>query len=79
MCCASLPANYGFWSPVDTVEKLHLRPISPRSKLDEATAILQGLTRTDAPWEENWNKRYRMNMDKIKSGDICQLPRWSAV
>lgn len=59
--------------PVDTVEKLHLRPISPRSKLDEATAILQGLTRTDAPWEENWNKRYRMNMDKIKSGDICQL------
>ena len=59
--------------PVDTVEKLHLRPISPRAKLDEVTAILQGLAQADCPWEENWNKRYRMNMEKIKSGDICQL------
>jgi len=31
------------------------------------------LKEAPSPWEENWNKRYRLNMDKIKSGDICQV------
>ncbi|MDO4732514.1 MAG: CarD family transcriptional regulator [Bacillota bacterium] len=56
--------------PVDTVEKVGLRPICPKSKLAEVENILR---RPSPPWEENWNKRYRINMDKIKSGDICQL------
>ena len=24
-------------------------------------------------WDDNWNRRYRVNMDKIKSGDIREI------
>ena len=56
--------------PVDTVQTAGLRPVSSSSKLQEVTDILTG---APVHWEDNWNKRYRMNMDKIKSGDVCQL------
>ena len=56
--------------PVDSVEKAGLRPICPPAKLHEVADILQEPPHS---WEENWNKRYRIHMDKIKSGDICQL------
>ncbi len=56
--------------PVDTAEKVGMRPVSDRSRLDEARAVLSG---PPSPWEDNWNRRYRLNMDKIKSGDICEL------
>jgi CarD family transcriptional regulator len=56
--------------PVDTVEKAGMRIICDRQMLDQVEHILQG---EPSPWEDNWNRRYRLNMDKIKSGDICQL------
>ena len=56
--------------PVDTVEKAGMRPICDQAQLQKVKDILQD--RAPA-WEENWNRRYRLNMDKIKSGDICQL------
>lgn len=56
--------------PVDTVSQAGMRPICGREQLDQVRDIL----RHSAPvWEDNWNRRYRANMDKIKSGDICQL------
>ena len=56
--------------PVDTVEKVGVRPVCGAEKLSEVADVLRG---APSPWEENWNRRYRLNMDKIKSGDICQL------
>ncbi len=56
--------------PVDKVENVGMRPISNSDKLEEAMGVLRGEAST---WEDNWNKRYRLNMDKIKSGDICLL------
>lgn len=56
--------------PVDTVQNAGMRLICDRAKLDEVESILQD---DPSPWEDNWNRRYRLNMDKIKSGDICQL------
>ena len=56
--------------PVDGVQKNGMRSISCEEKLAEVFSILGG---ESSPWEENWNKRYRLNMDKIKSGDICHL------
>lgn len=56
--------------PVDTVQKVGMRPVCTEEKLAEVNGILQG---DASPWEDNWNKRYRLNMDKIKSGDICEL------
>ncbi|MCR4962923.1 MAG: CarD family transcriptional regulator [Firmicutes bacterium] len=56
--------------PVDTVDKIGMRPVSDDETLALVKDILQGEA---SPWEDNWNRRYRENMDKIKSGDICQL------
>lgn len=56
--------------PVESVDQAGLRPVCGESKLDEVEGVLSAEV---SPWEENWNRRYRLNMDKIKSGDICQL------
>lgn len=56
--------------PVESVEKAGMRPICGLEKLDEVHEVLCA---EPSPWEDNWNRRYRLNMDKIKSGDICQL------
>ena len=56
--------------PVDTAEKVGMRLVSDAERLRQARSVLSGPA---SPWEENWNRRYRLNMDKIKSGDICEL------
>ncbi|MDO4581999.1 MAG: CarD family transcriptional regulator [Bacillota bacterium] len=56
--------------PVDTVEKAGMRCVCDQHKLHEVEDILR---QQCSAWDENWNRRYRMNMEKIKSGDICQL------
>jgi len=56
--------------PVDTAEDSGLRPVSEKEKIAEVEEVLAG---AGGKWEENWNRRYRLNMDKIKSGDICAL------
>lgn len=56
--------------PVDTAEKVGMRLVSDAERLRQAKDVLSGPA---SPWEENWNRRYRLNMDKIKSGDICEL------
>lgn len=56
--------------PVDGVERVGMRHVCDAETLDEVRTILSD---TPSPWEDNWNRRYRLNMDKIKSGDICQL------
>ena len=56
--------------PVDTVQKAGMRRVCDAVMLEKVNDILRG---DSSPWEENWNRRYRLNMDKIKSGDICQL------
>lgn len=56
--------------PVDGVERVGMRRVCNEDQLCEVRLILQDAA---SPWEDNWNRRYRLNMDKIKSGDICQL------
>jgi CarD family transcriptional regulator len=56
--------------PVDSAEKVGMRLVSDAERLRQARNVLSGPA---SPWEENWNRRYRLNMDKIKSGDICEL------
>ncbi|MCL2495889.1 MAG: CarD family transcriptional regulator [Clostridiales bacterium] len=56
--------------PVDGVERTGMRPVCDAEKLAEVRLILRDVP---SPWDDNWNRRYRLNMDKIRSGDICQL------
>ena len=56
--------------PVENSELLGVRIISSREDAEEALRILG---RKSTPMTGNWNKRYRENMEKIKTGDIGQV------
>jgi len=56
--------------PVDCVEEIGVRGIITDSDMEEVLEILSG---EKSQMSQNWNKRYRNNMDKIKSGDICEV------
>ena len=55
---------------MDNVEEVGVREIIAREEMEEVVDVLKG-NKTDMP--QNWNRRYRLNMDKIKSGDIFEI------
>ena len=58
--------------PVDNVENIGVRKIISNSEVEEVFDIL----REDSSLNKmNWNKRYRANMDRMKSGDIFEVAR----
>ncbi len=56
--------------PVDNVEDVGVREIINSEDMDRVISILKG-SKTSMP--QNWNRRYRINMDKIKSGDVFEI------
>jgi CarD family transcriptional regulator len=56
--------------PTKNVEQMGLRQVISRDEVDKVMDVLNG-DQTSMP--ANWNKRYRLNMDKIKSGDIYEI------
>ncbi len=56
--------------PKDTCEKVGVRPIL---SADEANAVLLTLGEADVCMNQNWNKRYRENMLRIRSGDLREV------
>ena len=56
--------------PVDNIEEIGIREIIGDNDMEKVVTILKG-DRTKMP--QNWNRRYRMNMEKIKSGDIFEI------
>lgn len=56
--------------PVDNINEVGIREIISKREMEEVITILEG-DRTKMP--KNWNRRYRANMDKIKSGDIFEI------
>lgn len=56
--------------PVDNVENIGIRDIVEEKQIADVISILkEKVELTDL----NWNKRYRSNMEKIKSGDILEV------
>ena len=56
--------------PVHAIRDAGLRPIVGREAADRVFALLA----EDATQEHgNWNRRYRSNLEKLKSGDIFEL------
>lgn len=56
--------------PVDNVDKIGVRNIiSP----DEADRLLEDFSSYECEETQNWNRRYRENMEKIKSGSIKKV------
>lgn len=56
--------------PVDNVEEIGIREVIDDKDMQKVLDILRG-DKTKMP--QNWNRRYRVNMEKIKSGDIFEI------
>ena len=56
--------------PVETCEAIGVRPIV---KPDEAEKIIGAIPALEVEMTSNWNKRYRENMLRIKSGDLLEV------
>ncbi|MGM0379856.1 MAG: CarD family transcriptional regulator [Bacillota bacterium] len=56
--------------PADNTEDLGLRHVVDEEKLNEVFDVLvSGLSKMD----KNWNRRFRKNSDKLKTGDILEV------
>lgn len=56
--------------PIDNIEDIGIREVINNQEVEQVLAVL-GDDETKMP--QNWNRRYRANMDKIKSGDIYEI------
>lgn len=56
--------------PLDNVEDVGLREIIENREVEQVIAVLSD---DISKMPKNWNRRYRANMDKIKSGDIYEV------
>jgi len=62
--------NMSVMVPVDNSLELGMREIIDISYVENVLLVLRT---AEEDIIDNWNKRYRANMDKVKSGDICQV------
>lgn len=56
--------------PVDSSIKVGVRPVASKAEVEEAIGILAGET---TEMSSNWNRRYRENTEKLKSGKLDQV------
>lgn len=56
--------------PVDNVEEVGVRQIIDDIEMEKVITILRG---NRSVMSQNWNRRYRANMERIKSGDIYEI------
>ena len=58
--------------PTESTEQIGVRPIVEAS---EADALMAAIPLIDAQMTANWNRRYRENMQRLKSGDLVEVAR----
>ena len=58
--------------PTEHTEEIGVRPVVDRDEADRLSAALPGL---EVDMTQNWNRRYRENMLRIKSGDLMEVAR----
>lgn len=56
--------------PMDNVSEIGLRQVIDDEGVEKVFHILRG---EKSSMSQNWNRRYRANMEKIKSGDIFEV------
>lgn len=56
--------------PLNKAKEIGVRNIVERGELQEVFNVLQGETNI---LSANWNRRYRANLEKLKSGDIFEV------
>jgi len=56
--------------PISNVDTIGIRKVIAVEEIREVFNVLQ---QEDSPMSTNWNRRYRSNMEKIKSGNVYDL------
>ena len=65
-----MPGEVKVMVPTDKAEEVGVRNIINK---DEALKVMSVLGENETEMSQNWNKRYRDNMDKMKSGNIYEV------
>lgn len=58
--------------PTQSSEEIGVRPVIDSQKADE---VIRSLPNIEVDTTQNWNKRYRENMMRIKSGNLLEVAR----
>lgn len=58
--------------PTQSSEEIGVRPVIDSKKADE---VIRSLSDIEVDMTQNWNKRYRENMLRIKSGNLIEVAR----
>ena len=56
--------------PIDKIDEIGVRGIIDEEEADQILALLKG---DKSKMSQNWNRRYRANMEKLKTGDIYEV------
>ena len=65
-----MPGEVKVMVPTNKAEEVGVRNIINK---EEASKVMSILGENETEMSQNWNKRYRDNMDKMKSGDIYEV------
>lgn len=57
--------------PVDKSEEIGIRRIANMEHIEEAFDVLKSKKAAELP--ANWNRRYKFNLDRLKTGDVCEV------
>ena len=58
--------------PTENCEEIGVRPIVDREQADRVLAAIPDI---QVEMTQNWNRRYRENMERIKNGDLFEVAR----
>ena len=65
-----MPGGVKVMIPTAKAEEVGVRNIIDKGSADKVISVLE---QNETDMDKNWNKRYRDNMDKMKSGDIYEV------
>ena len=65
-----MPGEVKVMVPTDRAEQIGVRNVIGK---EEAEKVISILGEDETEMSQNWNKRYRDNMEKMKSGDIYEV------
>ena len=65
-----MPGEVKVMVPTSKAEEIGVRNVIGR---EEAEKVISILGEDETEMSQNWNKRYRDNMEKMKSGDACEI------
>lgn len=56
--------------PMDNIEGIGIRQVITKDEVESVMAVLEA---NETKMPQNWNRRYRANIDRIKTGDIFEV------